>query len=109
MDYSLDMNYVGGIDNSIYFINNSTKKIKYITFTVSGYNAVDDKATDDISGRSSVQLRLVGPIDGNSFSGGTWDAAWYNYTTDYAKISQAKIEYMDVTTKTVKLNVKGGF
>lgn len=108
-DYDLDMNYVGGVDNTILFFNNSSKKIKYITFTVTGYNAVDDKATCRMSHRSSFQLQLVGPIEANDLGGGTWDAVWYNSTTDYAKLTQATIEYMDGSKKTVKLNAKGKF
>lgn len=56
------MNSVGGVSPSIYFCNNSSKVIKYITWYMTPYNAVGDAVRCTVSNRSQVQGRTTGPI-----------------------------------------------
>ncbi len=105
-EYSLSMNYLGGIDNYIQYYNNSSKNIKYIVFTANAYNRVNDRITNDIGRNSSFRMRDVGPLAKNESGGGTWKAVWYNSTTSYSKIIKIEIEYMDGTKKTINVNVK---
>lgn len=104
--YELDINSVGGVDNYIFFTNNSSKIIKYITFTVTPYNRVDDKITCDITDRSSFRLKVTGPIKTDEFYTAGWDPVWYNWSTSYAKVIKAEIIYMDGTKKNITLNKK---
>ena len=55
-------NSVGGVSPSIYFCNNSSKTIKYITWYMTPYNAVGDAVRCTVSNRSQVQGRTTGPI-----------------------------------------------
>ena len=56
------MNSVGGVSPSIYFCNNSSKVIKYITWYMTPYNAVGDAVRCTVSNRSQVQGKTTGPI-----------------------------------------------
>lgn len=57
------INSVGGVEPSIYWRNDSGKTIKYITFTVVPYNAVGDQVSCSITGRSTMDLEITGPIE----------------------------------------------
>ena len=47
---------------TVCFRNNSNKTIKYVTFTLVPLNAVGDRTSCTISGRSAVTAQVVGPI-----------------------------------------------
>ena len=59
---SFYMNYVGGVEPTIYFRNNSGKTIKYIDWYLTAYNAVGDPVRCDVSRKSTVIAETVGPI-----------------------------------------------
>ena len=56
-----------GVSPTICFRNNSNKTIKYVTFTIVPFNAVGDRASCTITGRSAVSTRVVGPIAPTKF------------------------------------------
>ncbi|MBQ7697599.1 MAG: Ig-like domain-containing protein [Paludibacteraceae bacterium] len=56
-------NFLDGIEPGIIWRNNSGKVIKYITFTVTPYNAVGDVAPSQTTGRTTFDLRVTGPIE----------------------------------------------
>lgn len=94
-------NSAGGVDWTVYLTNESDKTIKYITFTVQPFNAVDDPVMCEISGMSEKYMRATGPIypvaedpvnNGCSF---TWENEWYNSNISYATMLEINIEYMD--------------
>lgn len=60
---SLDMNSVGGVSPTIYYCNNSGKTIKYITWYMTPYNAVNDAVTCSVRGYSQVTGKTTGPIN----------------------------------------------
>ncbi|MDF2541892.1 MAG: Fibronectin type domain protein [Herbinix sp.] len=105
-DFMLDMNSVGGVSISMNFFNNSSKTIKYVTFTVNPYNAVDDRIACVIWDDYSFQIEVTGPVKTDQFNYAAWDVIWYNGTTEYAKIVKAEIIYTDGTTKTISMNKK---
>lgn len=92
-------NSASGVDISIAFRNLSSKTIKYITFSVTPFNAVDDPVFSEIGNKSTVNLKFTGPVDPaiskGTYSTGTWETVWYNSTIKYCKINSATIEYMD--------------
>ena len=51
-----------GVSPTVCFRNNSNKTIKYVTFTLVPLNAVGDRTSCTISGRSAVTAQVVGPI-----------------------------------------------
>lgn len=92
-------NSADGVDISISFRNLSSKTIKYITFSATPFNAVDDPVSSQIGNKSTVNLKVTGPvepaIEKGAYSTGTWETVWYNSTIKYCKINSATIEYMD--------------
>ena len=54
------MNFLGGVDFEIYWRNQSSKKIKYLEFYVTPYNAVNDRMS--WMGKSSTWCYITGPI-----------------------------------------------
>ena len=94
-------NTAGGVDLYIAWQNTSKKDIKYITFTVVPYNAVDDIVECDVRDIASFRGKITGPIKAGATTEGNgtyWDCAWYNNTIVRAEIVSAEIEYMDGTT-----------
>lgn len=76
--YPLSPNSAGGVDVKIYWRNDTGKTIKYITFTVTPYNAVGDQVYSEIANKSVEKLRITGPalpfnknyiINPNSYTG----------------------------------------
>ena len=59
----LKINSVDGVIPTICWRNNSEKTIKYLTLTVTPYNAVDDPVTSTIGDISTVDLKITGPVD----------------------------------------------
>lgn len=57
-----NINSVGGVDVLIRWKNNSSKDIKYITFTVEPYNAVGDRVASSIGNKTTAYLEVTGPI-----------------------------------------------
>ena len=91
-------NSAGGVDVSICFQNTSIREIKYVTFEVTPYNAVDDPISSEVGSTSTTTLRYTGPLAGGTFGSGTWDSVWYNGTFAYALIDGLTVEYTDGTT-----------
>jgi uncharacterized FlaG/YvyC family protein len=116
-----DVNSVGGVDVQIVWHNISDKTMKYVTFNVIPYNHVRDIIYSEVGNRSSIGLRVTGPIDNgepyyyyDEFSrdylgGSQWETVWYNGTIWYFKITSIDIIYMDNSTQTINNVVELGF
>ena len=91
----------GGVELYINFTNMSDKTIKYVTFGVQLYNAVDDvvecKYDDALFG--VYYCRDTGPYEkGEGLSGTSWHwGDFYNWDIDHAELVSVEIEYMDGT------------
>lgn len=96
--YSNPPNSAGGVDVEINFTNDSKSEIKYITFMVTPYNAVNDPVASEIGGMVQAALTGTGPYP-QSQKGDLytllWENVWYNSTVDFALINSVNIEYMD--------------
>ncbi|MEG1758382.1 MAG: hypothetical protein RR235_08010 [Oscillospiraceae bacterium] len=92
-------NIVGGVDLFIGYVNMSEKVMKYATFTVVPYNAVDDVVTCEIRNISEYVAQDVGPkAKGEGIAGDYswyWQCAWYNSTIDRLEMTEIEIEYID--------------
>lgn len=101
-----DPNSVGGVDVRLGIANLSNKTIKYFRATVVSYNAVGDRVTGDIRGRSSARIYSTGPYAGYDGVNDPalrplrWDTVWYNSSIRCIEITRVSIEYMDGTTRT---------
>lgn len=56
-------NSVGGVTVEIYYCNNSSKTIKYITWYMTPYNAVGDPVKCSVRGYSQISGKTTGPIE----------------------------------------------
>ncbi len=106
-------NSAGGVDINVRWDIISNKDIKYVTFTVAAYNAVDDTVYCEISGNNTANLKLTGPCQSGyssyvipeTYKSGITskkyvdnvrlENVWYNKTIEYAKLISVKIEFMD--------------
>ena len=95
------MNYLGGIDQYMTFVNkSSTKTINYITVEIDFKNAVGDVLRDDISGKQTTSLEFTGPLSPGKTSSETyWRTCFYNSTfSGTIGIREIEIKYSDGTT-----------
>jgi hypothetical protein len=89
----------------MHWVNNSEKVIKYITFTVTPYNAVKDVVYCEITGKSLSNAKNTGPYkkgEGESGDDRYWECLWYNSTITACSIAKVGIEYMDGTFFTIE-------
>lgn len=94
-------NSAGGVDLYINWENLSDKIIKYVYFTVSPYNSVNDIVKCTIRNYSSFTAQDDGPYSKGQGLKGTryyWENAWYNYSIKGVKLENVKILYMDGTS-----------
>lgn len=98
-------NSAGGVDLYIGYTNLSQKVIKYVTFTVTPYNAVGDVVHSQIGYKSTINAKDTGPRaygEGlSAHSSWHWDCAWYSWQIDSLQLSKIYIEYMDGSTCTL--------
>lgn len=91
--------YTQGTGFKVHVINTSKKTIKYISFTVIGYNPVKDPVRGRVGKSPYITVRGVGPI--NSWCGGEydWEYMWFTDLVQSHKITQVKVQYVDGTIK----------
>lgn len=94
-------NSVGGHDYYFSYINNSNKPIKYLYWTGTFYNEVNDIVYCEIRDYSSYTGKDTGPVAPGETGGGVWDCVIYNWSADYVKFSNISITYMDGTSATI--------
>ena len=88
-------NSVGGCDYVLYYINKSTKTIKYLYWYGYVYNAVNDIVHCEIRNQSYFSGKETGPIACGEKGGGYWDCIIYNHSANRLKLNNIMIEYMD--------------
>ena len=96
-------NSVGGCDYNFEYTNISPKTIKYLYWTGTAYNAVDDPVYCEIRRTSTFSGMDTGPVEQGESSGGYWDCVIYNYSAEYMKLSKIQIIYMDGSS----INISG--
>ena len=93
-------NSVGGVDLHISYDYISDKEAKYIYFTVTPYNAVNDIVSREIGNKTTAHCKITGPVKkGRDY--GRYSCVWYNNTIEYAKLNMIEIEYMDGTKTSI--------
>ncbi len=101
---NLDINYVGGIDTTIDFTNNSDKQIAYIYFNVKYYDRMGYSASCSIKNSSNARLKLTGPVDANQNDDGYWEAVIYNSSVAAVLPQTIEIIFTDGTSQTIQNN-----
>ena len=86
-----------GFEVTVY--NSGRKTIKYVTFSVTGLNAVNDPVRDRLRNTTAPMLRGIGPIEPGDTGSYTKDYMWMTDIVESFRISQIKLEYTDGTTK----------
>jgi hypothetical protein len=91
--------YTQGTGFKVKVINTSKKTIKYISFTVVGYNSVKDTVRGRFGKTPYITVKGVGPI--NQWDGGeyNWEYMWFTDLVQTHKITQVKVQYFDGTIK----------
>jgi hypothetical protein len=85
--------YTEGTSFTFEIENLSKRILKYITFNIIGYNAVDDKVTD--RGSSLKSVKGVGPIGKNESGSFSFPYVWFTDIVQSFKVISIKIDYMD--------------
>jgi len=101
-------NSAGGVNAYINWQNISDKEIKYIAFTVTPYNRVNDIVRSEIGGKTTATLQDTGPFKVNQIvSGSYWENVWYNSTIDHIVLTGIQVTFMDgslVTYDPIQVN-----
>lgn len=95
--YLSSPNCVSGVSAYFYYVNTSSKVIKYLTWHGYPINAVGDMVYCDIRNKSNYNGRDTGPVKPGKSGGGCWDCAWYNWEAKKLVLTGIDIEYMDGT------------
>jgi len=93
---SHSMNSADGVTVRIGFENISQDRtIKYITFSIVGYNPVGDPVVGNHSRRSKETVKGVGPIEPGEGAAYSFDNVWYAGTLTCIELHRTVVEYMD--------------
>lgn len=92
-----------GTSFAIEVLNQADKPIKYVWFTVVGYNAVGDPVRRR-SGTAAT-VKGIGPIAPGDSASYDWDYLWMTDIVESFKIPKIKVQYMDGSVREVQ-NIK---
>lgn len=92
-----------GTSFAIEVLNQADKQIKYVWFTVVGYNAVGDPVRR--SSGTAATVKGIGPIAPGDSASYDWDYLWMTDIVESFKIPKIKVQYMDGSIREVQ-NIK---
>lgn len=93
-------NSAGGVGVKIRFRNDGEKTIKYATFTVVPYNAVNDVQRSAAGGHSAAEIKVTGPVEAGTAGEYTFGNVWYNDTITTVKLTRVRLQFMDGSEET---------
>lgn len=94
-------NSASGCDASFYYVNKSSKTIKYVVWEGSFKNAVGDYVTCEVRRDSSYRGKDTGPVKSGRSGGGSWECVIYNWSAKTLVINSIDIDYMDGSSITI--------
>ena len=103
LDYSIydESENTDGTSFRVQVLNPTKKTIKYIWFSIIGYNPVGDKVFERSKQSSSITLKAVGPIEPDKNGTYNFEYAWFTDLVETVKIAQVKVQYMDGSIKII--------
>lgn len=93
--------YTNGTGFRVKVLNTSSKTIKYVAFSIVGYNAVRDPVRDNLKRSTSQNLRGIGPIKPNESASYSFDYIWHTDAVEYVRLTKIKVDYMDGTSSVI--------
>ncbi len=99
--YLASPNSAAGCDFVLNYTNMGKKIIKYLNWSGTTYNAVNDKVYCSIRNTCSFSGRDTGPVEPGQTSGGTWEAIIYNWSAKELRLNSIVITYMDGSSVTI--------
>jgi hypothetical protein len=94
--------YTEGTGFKFKIYNPTNKVIKYVYFSIIGYNAVNDPIYDKINKKTNISVKGVGPIKQGESSDYEFEYVWSTDLVEKVKIKEIKIQYMDGSIKIIK-------
>lgn len=94
-------NSAAGCDFVLNYTNMGKKTIKYLNWSGTTYNAVNDKVYCSIRNTCSFSGRDTGPIEPGEKGGGSWEAIIYNWSAKELRLNSIVITYMDGSNITI--------
>jgi hypothetical protein len=99
----IDIDSAGGVENVITITNLSQKRIKYATFSVSYYNRVGDRVSNDIGGFTSQNCKLTGYVEPGEKEISAW-CGFYNYMAESIKVKTVTLVFSNGETVVLDRN-----
>lgn len=104
---SYSMNSADGVTVRFGLENISQDRtIKYISFSIQGFNPVGDPVKGDHSRRSVETVRGVGPIEPGENAAYSFENVWYAGTLSCVELHRTVVEYMDGSSFTYVRDLK---
>jgi hypothetical protein len=108
-DAGFKMDDDGGLKVYVMMFNNSDKKIKSASLTISFYNK-KNQILSSSKGKNKGSFKItftdkIGSWESKAFD---WSDIFWNYYATKIKIESVTVKYTDGTTKTIKVNEKFG-
>ena len=102
--FYFSLNSAGGIVFSFSATNSTGKEIKYVRFEVELYNAVGDRAYDEIKNTSTVDVEIIGPVKAGKKVSLSKEIIGYCDNCAKIQINDITIVYTDGTSETGSFN-----
>lgn len=102
--FFFSLNSAGGIVFSFNATNSTGKEIKYVRFEVELYNAVGDRAYDEIKDTSTVDVEIIGPVKAGKEVSLSKEIIGYCDNCAKIQINDITIVYTDGTSETGSFN-----
>ena len=88
-------NTAAGCDFILRYTNTGKKTIKYLNWSGTTYNDVNDKVYCTIRHTCSFNGKDTGPVEPGQSAGGVWEAIIYNWSATELRLNSIVITYMD--------------
>lgn len=96
-----ESDYTNGTGFRVKVLNTSQKTIKYVAFSIVGYNAVGDPVRDGLKRSTGQTMRGIGPIKPNESASYSFEYIWHTDVVEYVRLTKLKVDYMDGTSNVV--------
>lgn len=96
-----ESDYTNGTGFRVKVLNTSQKTIKYVAFSIVGYNAVGDPVRDRLKRSTGQTMRGIGPIKPNESASYSFEYIWHTDVVEYVRLTKLKVDYMNGTSNVI--------